>query len=66
MTYVDGQRIYVERSWYSLTVQHKEAAVYMMAAIYGMSTIHVIDGYSRARLGMFDKSMGWIQNQEDQ
>ena len=62
VTHVDGQRVYVNRYWYNLTVQDKEAAVYMMAVIYGMSTIHVIDGYSRARLGMFDRSMGWIQN----
>jgi hypothetical protein len=58
----EGQRIYVNRSWYGLTVDQKQGAVFMMAVVYNMDVIHVFDGYSANRLGLFDKNHGgWHQ-----
>src|SRR5262249_27824834 len=62
----EGQRIYVNRSWYGLTVDQKQGAVFMMAVVYNMDVIHVFDGYSANRLGLFDKNHGgWHQREEE-
>jgi len=51
--------IYVNKNWYSLTVQSREGMAYVISDCYYYETFTVYDAYSGARRGMFGRDIGW-------